>query len=40
MFARLIFSIVDFSARKGLSAADAGDAAGESPNDSPGLRQV
>ena len=39
MFARLIFSIVDFSARKGLSAAD-GDAAGESPNDSPGLRQV
>lgn len=31
MFARLIFSIVDFSARKGLSAADAGNAAGDSP---------
>ena len=31
MFARLIFSIVDFSARRGLSAADAGNAAGNSP---------
>src|SRR6202021_2610403 len=31
MFARLIVSIVDFSARKGLSAADAGNAAGDSP---------
>jgi putative endonuclease len=30
MFARLIFSIVDFSARRGLSAADAGNAAGDS----------
>ena len=35
MFARLIFSIVDFSARKGLSAADAGDAAGKSADDGP-----
>lgn len=29
MFARLIFSIVDFSARKGLSAIDAGESAGD-----------